>query len=89
MENAIRRAIEGGYDNDKFTEPWIDELYLCDPLFWQALCKSLGYNKKGYPRVKYKPWWPEWKYQMHRFIDHLASGGDIDSFFNSLLAKKE
>jgi len=28
---------------------------------------------------------PEWKYRMHSFIDHIAEGKDIDSFFNELL----
>lgn len=31
------------------------------------------------------PWQIEW----HRFIDHIASGGDIDTFFTNLLSKRE
>lgn len=29
----------------------------------------------------------KWRYEMHRFIDHLASGADAESFFASLTNK--
>lgn len=53
-----------------------------DPLFWQALGRGLGWSHES----KYgngemiEGWQMEW----HLFIDHLASNGDIDSFFNEL-----
>lgn len=72
-----------------------------DPLFWQALGKALGWRRKlireGYSEEKSGRSWfvnddvyadekiPEWHYQMHRFIDHLAEGKDAESFFNELL----
>lgn len=68
------------------------EVLFLDPLFWQALGKAIGWSEyavciacerddcdhvDGY-KVKWLVTW-------HRFIDHLASGGDADSFFNELL----
>lgn len=59
MENAIKKAIEGGYDvKNQFmsgdsleeylkSEKFKKDLYkiLLDPLFWQCLGKSLGWGK--------------------------------------------
>lgn len=65
-----------------------------DPLFWQALGKSEG--KSEYATCiscgrldcdhvdGYKVWW---LLTWHRFIDHLAEGGDAESFLKDLLAK--
>lgn len=58
-----------------------------NPLFWQALGKSLGWeqtyktvggNMRTIGQDDYREHW-------HRFIDHLASGKDAESFFNELL----
>lgn len=32
-------------------------------------------------------WQPEWRYEWHSFIDYLADGKDIESFFEKLLKK--
>ncbi len=40
-------------------------------------------NREGHYRK------PFWHYQWRKFIDHLAEGKDIDSFFESLLSNKE
>lgn len=72
-----------------------------DPLFWQALINAIGQGKgikhtyrrrtkKGSKKyITMKRNWRggqrSWKYQWHRFIDHLASGKDADSFFKELL----
>ncbi len=72
-----------GYQRSVFT-------ILLDPLFWQALGKGFGWEKTDYC-------WgcgydegatidtDGWKIKMHHFIDHLASGGDIESFFTNLI----
>lgn len=99
MEQAIKIAIENGWVlNGKAIRKYevIEEgvmsmvfcegvqggigvaynFQLLDPLFWQALSKSEGYGKT---------------YQMeiwHRFIDHLAEGKDINSFFEELWKKE-
>lgn len=73
-----------------------------DPLFWQALGKAMRwkeiYCKSGcgcpYPSGngshEFGCEWDgdnQWKYEWHRFIDHLDEGNDADSFFTSLLKK--
>lgn len=104
MEQAIKRAIEGGYGGETasigsaFRDEFInwclkDKNYLLDPLFWQALGKSEGWEdeKKNYYGEETQDWitggiyWYEWQYHWHEFIDHLAEGKDADSFFNNLL----
>ena len=88
MENAIKKAIEGGYEPDKIkmygASEW-RQLLLLDPDFWKCLGKALGW---GYDFVRdpseiYDQ--EQWKDEWHRFIDHLASGKSADSFFEELL----
>lgn len=64
-----------------------------DPIFWQALGKSLGWKGKG-KSIYYKEFSGQtvysanielWEYYWHRFIDHLAEGQDSNSFFEELL----
>lgn len=71
-----------------------------DPLFWQSLGKALGwkdYETCRYgcqwdfdgegcshdlpPTVRS----PFWRWNWHRFIDHLAEGKEVEEFFNQLL----
>ncbi len=100
MEKAIKKAIEGGYiRKDKATRRLMTEVTMrqkwhyivLDPLFWKALGKAEGWGDKcdmcnskanGLCSAhRYTSWHREW----HRFIDHLAEGKDVDSFFNNLL----
>lgn len=87
---------------------WIEQLLreqlLLDPLFWQALGKSLGweehgdeYRLKGYMKMHkdgsvtsdLRSVWEGWQYAWHRFIDHLAEGKDAESFFTTLLSSNQ
>lgn len=94
MEQAIKIAIENGYEHEEYDldecmkhlKRWKPEIsaILIDPLFWQALGKGLWWEKKhthnvedGYDNC--------WECFWHRFIDHIAEGKDIDSFFANLL----
>lgn len=79
----------------------INEVALLDSLFWQALGKAEGWLeeqewcrggrqcRKGIKELHNPCVWElmeaQWKQEWHSFIDHLASGGDIDFFFNNLL----
>lgn len=97
MKNAIEKAIEGGYEHDLISGLLSDFekgiyanwnnycVLLLDPLFWQALGKSLGWPKiSAYPREsdnEFETWKMTWLY----FIDHLAEGKDPESFFTNLL----
>ncbi len=67
---------------------WSDTLL--DPLFWQALGKGLGWNGKNMDACcESNPGsQDEWFYNWHNFIDHLASGKSVDSFFEELLNNK-
>ena len=75
------------------------EILLLDPLFWQALGKVDGVmGTKCYECAECKQdikdtlkWLksfdgePCWRHAWHSFIDHLAEGKDINSFFEELL----
>jgi len=95
MNEAIKKAIEGGYhDTHRFFLECENEYahYLIDPLFWQALGKDEGWDEgeahdEIYALAPHMQWM--WQFKWHRFIDHLAEGKDIDSFFNDLLKKYE
>ncbi len=97
MEKAIKKAIDGGYGKKatEFTpiftdaediKQWYDgyktaiKHLVLDPLFWQALGKTEEW-KINCNEHKYA-----WEHYWHNFIDHIAQGKDIDSFFNNLLA---
>lgn len=83
MNKAIKRAIEGGYRDYTETSSSSTQKYhsdiLLDPFFWQALAKSEGWEDGNG-----STWW---QYQMHRFIDHIIEGKEINSFFDNLLKK--
>ncbi len=95
METAIKKAIEGGWEEWGFYQD-----ALLDPLFWQALGKVEGWDEKyctsgcgcEYPNgdgshEKECVWSGknEWIDQMHNFIDHIIEGKSIDEFFTNLL----
>lgn len=93
MEQAIKKAIEGGW------QPWavvklqtgakwdiwdIHRIYkntaafLLEPGFWQAFCADKsGHILKINPIRTIRMW--------HNFIDHLIEGKDAESFFKELL----
>lgn len=83
MENAIKRAIEGGWNgHPSWMKNW--ERAVLDPTFWQALGKAEGWKKLHYEDMEGN--YDEcWQCHWHSFIDHLASGKDADSFFKALL----
>lgn len=90
MNEAIRRAIEGGYQiimNTKygrkveyFPEYQEPEKIVLNPLFWRAIGKAEGWPEK---HTAYLGWKNRW----HDFIDHLADGGTPDTFFAALFTK--
>ena len=61
---------------------------IIDPLFWQALGKSMGWKYAG----QYTQEWSnmkvcsfdEWVYKWHLMVEHLADGGTIESYFEQL-----
>jgi len=91
IQEAIEKAIEGGWEKDGFVCQGeligVEEIALLDPLFWQALGKAMGwetritfYNSFIGGKENNDPW----RLEMHRFIDHLAEGKTIESYFETL-----
>jgi hypothetical protein len=85
IEQAIKEAVTYGLDagphvHARFPAGQHDiresEVFL-DPSFWQALGKARGWA----PETEEK----QWLYYWHRFIDHLAEGKDLESFFADLI----
>ena len=97
MEEAIKRAIEGGYDSRVFiNEDGGHIVYkfqseiLLDPLFWQALGKA---ELKNWGEITFidrnrgnENSMTTWLYHWHRFLDALAEGKTPDDFFKDLLS---
>lgn len=90
IEQAIKDAVEkGGYKPKHQAQFQIGNDYriqlqdavFLDPSFWLALGKARGWRQFDYHTDKpRKGWLPKW----HRFIDHLAEGKDVESFFANL-----
>ncbi len=79
--------MNGGYKTNIF---YTDSDRLLDPLFWQALGKAEGWTTDGKTSRFSSMTFGEfekrhWKTHWHSLIDHLAQGGDIDTFFNNLI----
>lgn len=90
IEQAIQKAQESGwkYEEDAPEEVMYKWKVFCDPNFWISLGKSLGWGvytdgKRTFTIAK-MGWLDEW----HRFIDHLASNGDPETFFKEILSQK-
>jgi hypothetical protein len=81
IEHAIKEAQSAGYEidypfagsdvRDYARRITLRNIAFNDPLFWQALGKA-------------RKWDETWLKNWHHFIDHLAFGGDAESFFSSL-----
>ena len=87
VQQAIREAAEkGGYryrswkvndlePNEGYNALQLRALpeHLHDPDFWKALATARKWEDVN-----------AWRFHWHRFIDHLADGGDVESFFKAL-----
>ncbi len=87
MEEIYKLAKRGGYEGRLYAPSVGAELL--DRNFWQALFpKESFYIACDFGNCPEKDnckcaW--NWKDYWHAFIDHLAEGKDIDSFFEKLL----
>ena len=102
IQEAIQKAIEGGWKNEVDRDFALykgqPHFALLDPLFWQAVGKSLGWGNEygiderdfwvgeiNYPEViKGKAFREIWRYNWNRLIDHLAEGKSIEDYFKNL-----
>lgn len=93
VSEAVGKAYEAGYSSSLYITL---EVMLLDPLWWQALSKALRLLKytrndgcaADNPDIQEMPnqgWTESWKHYWHRFIDHLAEGGNTETFFTNLL----
>ena len=94
MKEAIKKAIEGGYQGQINGDiiaylPGDNNFILLDPLFWQCLGEALNMIGSRSPRIEDLKLVEEYKIHWHRFIDHIADGGNVDDFFNNLLTGKK
>jgi len=93
MEQVIKIAIENGWEDGKVIPPsehsheYWQLLAIVRPEFWQALGKGLGWTGVAAYYMNDPKRTPKelWLFEWHRFIDHLAEGKDIESFFTSLI----
>lgn len=93
IEIAAKKANEAGWNPSIATVMaglYVDSFAL-DPQFWIALGKAEGWNQKRWtdniPGKRPEILTPDWLAEWHRFIDHLASGKNAESFFESLNQK--
>ena len=82
IEQAKQKAIDGGFEIHNSVVGWNIPLPLFDPLFWQALGKAMGWNGVNYLAPEMTTW--QWRDYLHDFIDHIADGGTIESYFEQL-----
>lgn len=78
----IEDCLAGGYrkENPDFSAPQSLALLLLDPLAWQAVGKTRRWpsNITAVEDGKSVVRMPQWQYNWHRFIDHLANGRTIE-----------
>lgn len=86
LEEVIQKTIEGGYVVPTISIFNIANAFdirhcVLDPKFWQSFGKAMGwgYTENVDPSEHHSQ--EEWLDQWHNFIDHLAEGKDIESFF--------
>lgn len=93
IKEAIEKAVSAGYKVPAFPKGMVEEVYFLDPLFWQSLGKSLGWKDPKYGTCQCMQGEScefcnrgntMWEYHWHRFIDHLAEGKSIESFFEPI-----
>ena len=89
IEKFIEKAIEGGWEKDKYPSFWSfndivkfyqDKVFL-DPLAWQAVGKVEGW--KDYMVID-NPYKNIYLYHMHEMIDALAEGKSLSEFIETL-----
>lgn len=81
LQHAIESAIRSGYKPALNWKNYEQESHLLSPDFWRALGKSEGWGDKELEVVGLIE---EWKHRMISLMRHLAEGGTIESFFQTL-----
>ena len=96
IEEAIEKAIQGGYTRYQLHDPsWpLPEQYFLDTSFWEALGRTLGWEEECEAidmlgDVPHEVSQPMWLSYWHRFIHHLVTGHTPASFFAMLRSSHE
>lgn len=93
-KEAIAKAKEGGWDDYETMNGFVvsaDEepnIAALDPLFWQALGKSLGWPKHEPTKDSSSVGITEWHHFAMSFYNLILTNGDTDKFWTDLLANK-
>lgn len=100
-QRAIETAKKAGYDDKRHFagDTWIPKSLqevLLDPLFWSSLGKALNWKRpideETGREMLVDPWenydQEVWKDKWHEFIDELASGNSMESFFQLILQER-
>src|SRR6266496_3316858 len=96
IQEAIHKAIEGGYPTERLEDPSVpvQAQYFLETTFWEALIRALGMEgdceyiqlSSNEPRKMRQP---IWLYYWHRFHHHLATGKTPESFFETFSSSPE
>lgn len=73
----------GGRETMHIKELIKNPLFLLEPLFWKGMDTIIVWKSEAGNYYDDNAWQEKW----HLFIDHLAEGKSIDSFFDNLLNK--
>lgn len=96
IQSFIEDAIKGGwkpeatYGSQPIKESninahltilsYFSRAYFLDPSAWQAVSKTRGWDNNSATDIEEKWWYHE----MHRFLDNLISGDDIETALSKL-----
>jgi hypothetical protein len=90
IQEAIDKAIEGGYPKERLADlsVQVQAQSFLETTFWEALIRALGVEgdfeyiqlSRGEPRQIRQP---RWLYYWHRFNSHLVAGNTPASFFET------
>lgn len=83
MEEARKRAIQGGWANTFLKQMVTDSQALLDIDFWKALgiTENWGDCISSYENA----YTMKWDYHMIEFMKHQTAGKPVDEFFKKLL----
>ena len=94
---GVDKTAEPVKDCWKVNGWWYTKEIFLDPLFFQALGKTQGFNPKSRQKGHIMLWSPTgyaldkkitWgEYTQHRLIDAIQQGRSIDEFFGEILKK--
>ncbi len=100
IEQTIQKAFDGGYDGKHIprigSDPRFDRTMMrgrfaqvvLRPEFWKSFGKAMDWEENIFCVTETShmliPKEDEWLTHWHELIDHLAEGGTIESFFETL-----